>query len=159
VDIFLLRTSITEGPDTVPEAMRTLSLTGRQLVRAIGTRIHDKASELDRVVMAPTPASVQTAELFAERVDYLGVLEVMPSLAGAAPPQVISPLILERGSSVLVVADEPALSALGAFLAGRPSFPLHVHAQVSLIRILAGDRRPEWFWRPDALAPAPLLLA
>ena len=47
--------------------------------------------------------------------------------------------------SVPVVADEPGLSALGAFLVGRTSFPPGVPAQLSAIH----DRAPVWYQRPD----------
>jgi phosphohistidine phosphatase SixA len=148
VDIFLLRSSIAEGG--------ALSLEGRQIVRALGNklRLSDEPS-FDRMLTSPVPAAVQTAELFADRLDYVGVIELLPSLSGNAPPQVIAPLLLARGTSIVVVGDEPELSALGAFLIGRPTFPPLVHAQVSLIR----ERKPEWFLRPGEMERRVLLVA
>lgn len=109
----------------------------------------------DRILVSPLAAAVQTAELFADRVDYVGAIEVLPGLAGNVPPQVIAPLLLERGASIVVVADEPELSALGAFLVGRPTFPPLLHAQVSVIR----DRKPAWCLRPGDMARSLLLVA
>lgn len=127
------------------------------MVRALGNRIRlNEEPAFDRVVTSPAPAAVQTAELFADRVDYVGLVEVLAALSSGVPPQVVAPLLLAgAASSVLVVGDEPALSALGAFLVGRPTFPPLVPSQVSLIR----DRRPAWCWRPGETGRSQLLVA
>jgi phosphohistidine phosphatase SixA len=158
VDVYLLRTSLAaDDSPGVPEAHRFLSLEGRQIVRAIGNRVRlDEEPSFDCVLTSPLAAAVQTAELFADRVDYVGVIDVLPALANNVPPQVITPMLLGRGAStMLVVGDEPALSALGAFLVGRPTFPPLLHGQVSVIR----DRQPAWCMRPGELAKSLLLVA
>lgn len=157
MDIYLLRTSSrVEAATGAADAPRGLSLEGRRLVRALATKLRDpEPPSFDRVLTSPDPAAVQTAELFAERLDHVGLVEVLPSLAGGVPPHVLAPVILERGAAVLVVADEPALSELGAFLVGRPTFPPPVPAQVSVIR----DRQPAWCLRPGELGRAQLLVA
>ncbi|AKU98872.1 hypothetical protein AKJ09_05536 [Labilithrix luteola] len=161
MEIFLLRTSLTaddsrSASSATNESHRYLSLEGRQLVRAIGNKLRlSDEPNFDRIMTAPNPAAVQTSELFADRVDYVGAIEVLPSLATGVPPQVAAPLVLSRGNTVLVVADEPVLSTLGAFLIGRTTFPPLVHAQVSVIR----DRQPAWFLRPGEIGRAPLLVA
>lgn len=149
MDIYLLRSSIPEGGH--------LSLEGRQVVRAIGNRLRlDEEPAFDCVLTSPLATAVQTAELFADRVDYVGVIETLPALSNNVPPQVIAPMLLARGaSSMLIVGDEPALSALGAFLVGRPTFPPLLHAQVSMIR----DRQPAWCMRPGEVGKSLLLVA
>lgn len=148
MDIFLLRSSLAEGG--------SLSLEGRQIVRALGNKLRlTEEPSFDRMISSPEPAAVQTAELFADRLDYIGVVEVLPTLSGNAPPQIVAPLLLARGASIVVIGDEPTLSALGAFLIGRPTFPPLVHAQVSVIR----DRKPEWCLRPGDLERRSLLVA
>jgi phosphohistidine phosphatase SixA len=148
MDIFLLRSSIAEGG--------SLSLEGRQIVRALGNKLRlTEEPSFDRMITSPAPAAVQTAELFADRLDYIGVIEVLPTLSGNAPPQIVAPLLLARGTSIVVVGDEPTLSALGAFLIGRPTFPPLVHSQVSVIR----DRKPEWCLRPGDMERRNLLVA
>lgn len=157
MEIFLLRTSlVADDSPTTGESHRYLSLEGRQLVRAIGNklRLSDEPS-FDRIMAAPSPAAVQTSELFADRVDYVGAVEVLPSLATGVPPQIAAPLVLSRGNSVVVVADEPVLSTLGAFLIGRTTFPPLVHGQISVIR----DRQPAWFLRPGEIGRGTLLVA
>ena len=101
------------------------------------------------------PAAVQTAELFAERTEFTGVIEVLPSLASNVPAEVVAPLLLARGPSVVVVGDEPFLSAIGAFLIGRPTFPPPLRGQISVIE----DRKPAWCLRPGELAKSLLLVA
>lgn len=150
-----MRTSAGED-EQKPERARFLSLEGRRIVRALGNKI--KMTEepvFDRVVVSPSPASVQTAELFADRVDYVGMIEVLPELETGVPAQVAAPIILARGERVLVVTDEPSLSMLGAFLVGRPTFPPLQRGQVSVIV----DRAPAWCLRPGDLARSLLLVA
>jgi phosphohistidine phosphatase SixA len=133
-----------------------LSLEGRQIVRALGTRFRlNEELSFDRFLTATTPGAVQTAELFADRVDYVGEVAALPALDGRVPPAVLAPRVLEGGGSVVVVGDEPDLSALGAFLVGRPTFPPLVHAQVSIVE----DRRPAYAYRPGETGRALLLVS
>jgi len=157
VDIFLLRSSIAaDDSPAVNEAHRHLSIEGRQLIRALGNKLRlSEEPSFDLIFTSPHATATQTAELFADRTDYVGVIEVMPALAGGVPPQVIAPLLLSRGSSIVVVGDEPSLSNLGAFLVGRPTFPPLLHAQVSVIR----DRQPAWCLRPGETTRSLLLVA
>jgi phosphohistidine phosphatase SixA len=156
VDIFLLRSSLAIDDAALPDAHRHLSLEGRQIIRALGNKLRlTEEPSFDRILTSPLPAAMQTAELFADRVDYVGLIEVLPALSNNVPPQVIAPLLLARGSSIVVVGDEPSLSSLGAFLLGKPTFPPLAHAQVSVIR----DRQPAWCLRPGDLGRQLLLVA
>jgi phosphohistidine phosphatase SixA len=154
--IYLVRSSIT-ADDSLPETHRFLSLEGRQIIRAIGNKIRlTEEPSFDRFITSPLPAAVQTAELFADRTDYIGQVEVLPLLGALTPPSVIAPILLRDGSNAIaVVADEPVLATLGAFLVGRPTFPPSVHAQVSVIE----DRRPGWCLRPGEMGRSLLLVA
>ena len=146
MDLALLRVALTDGDH--------LSAEGRQVIRALGNRIRlNEEPSFDRFVTSPHPAAVQTAELFADRVDYVGVIEVLPALAGEIPPEVVAKQLVGRGESIVVCADEPFLSALGAFMIGRPSFPPLLHAQVSIIK----DRAPAWCFRPGETGRSLLL--
>jgi phosphohistidine phosphatase SixA len=149
MDVYLLRTSLTDDGSH-------LSAEGRRIVRALGNKLRlDDEPSFDRFVVSPDVPAAQTAELFADRTDYVGVVEVLPTLIASTPPEVVVPILLRAGSSIVVVADEPVLATLGAFLVGRPTFPPAVHAQVSLIK----DRRPEWALRPGESARSLLLIA
>lgn len=154
--VYLVRSSLVAETPGVPDAQRGLSLDGRQLVRAIGNKIRlTEEPSFDRFVTSPLPAAVQTAELFADRTDYVGVVETLPLLAADTPPSVIAAQLLARGSAIVVVADEPILASVGAFLVGRPTFPPAIHAQVSVIE----DRKPAWLLRPGELGRQLLLVA
>lgn len=149
MDLALLRASLATDEGH-------LSLEGRQVIRALGNRIRlNEEPTYDRFVTSPHPAAVQTAELFADRVDYIGVIEVLPALSGSVPPDVVAKQLLARGESIVVVGDEPFLSALGAFLIGRPTFPPLVHSQLSVIK----DRTPAWCFRPGEVGRSQLLVA
>jgi phosphohistidine phosphatase SixA len=142
-----------------------LTLQGRQQIRAIGSKVHKAfAPNYTLVVSGADPACLQSAELFADRTSYLGVIEVWKELALGVPSALQARLVVERakGSSasavsacVLMVGEEPWLSELGAALIGRLTFPQPMHAQLCAIE----DSRPAWFLRADAEAPAPLLVA
>ena len=126
------------------------------MIRALGNKLRlSEEPSFDLMFTSPHATATQTAELFADRTDYVGVIEVLPALAGNVPPQVIAPLLLSRGSSIVIVGDEPWLSNLGAFLVGRPTFPPLLHAQVSVIR----DRQPAWCLRPGDTTRSQLLVA
>lgn len=149
MDLALLRASLATDEGH-------LSLEGRQVIRALGNRIRlNEETAFDRFVTSPLPAAVQTAELFADRVDYIGEVEVIVALAGSVPPEVVAKQLLARGENIVVVGDEPFLSALGAFLIGRPTFPPLLHAQVSVIK----DRKPAWCFRPGETGRSLLLVA
>jgi phosphohistidine phosphatase SixA len=151
MDVFLLRTSLVDAGTSY------LSAEGRRIVRALGNKLKlsDEPS-FDRFFVSSEPAAVQTAELFADRTDYIGVIETSALLADTKTPgEVVVKHLLERGSSIVVVADEPILATVGAFLIGRPTFPPAVAAQISFIR----ERKPEWFLRPGEIGRQVLLVA
>jgi phosphohistidine phosphatase SixA len=146
MNVILLRAALADGAH--------LSSDSRQIVRAIGNKLRNlDEPNFDRFVVSPLPAAIQTAELFADRVDYVGVIEVLPSLANEIPPQIIVPILLARGASIVVVGDEPYLSSLGAFLIGRPTFPQLQPAQLSCIE----NRQPAWCLRAGELGKSQLL--
>lgn len=158
MDVYLVRSSlVVDDSPEVPAPNRYLSAEGRQILRAIGNKLRlTEEPSFDRVITSPLAAAVQSAELFADRVDYVGVIEVLPTLAAAsAPASVIASSILERGQTVAVIADEPVLASVGAFLVGRPTFPPALHAQVSFVR----DRTPVWCLKPGESGRSQLLVA
>jgi phosphohistidine phosphatase SixA len=148
--VFLVRTSSPEIGES------HLSLAGRQLVRAVANKLRlDDSPNVDRVVVSPDPAAIQTAELFADRLDYVGAIEVSNSLLPNVPAEIAAQLLMTRGETIVVVADEPTLSSLGAFLVSRPTFPQLDRAQVSAIE----DRKPTFYLRANTLARLPLNVA
>lgn len=158
MQIHLVRTSLAET-DAVPEAHRFLSLEGRRLVREVGNRLRlNEEPSFDRIVTSPMAAAVQTAELFADRVDFIGTVDVLPALGANVPAEVLAPKLLAllgQAESIAIVTDEPLLASLGAFFIGRPTFPPAVHGQVSVIV----DRKPAYCMRPGEVGRSLLLVA
>ncbi|MBE7448877.1 MAG: histidine phosphatase family protein [Kofleriaceae bacterium] len=103
--------------------VRWLSARGREAARGLARLLREQAVALDAVVSSPLPRALQTAELVAAGLDFLGVVEALPELAPGRHPRRAAEALPARGQAVLVVGHEPTISALGAFLLGRRSFP------------------------------------
>ncbi len=125
--------------DAVPEddagsdRDRWLSPRGREAARILGRLLREQRLDLDAIVCSPLPRAVQTAELLAQSLDYLGHIASWRCLEPSAHPRIASGQIAAAGASVLVVGHEPSISAIGAFLMGRPSFPPFRTAQCCAI--------------------------
>ncbi len=105
------------------DEVRWLSARGREAARVLARLLREQGVELDAVVTSPLPRATQTAELVANGLDFLGVVEVLPELAPGCHPRRAAEELPARGRAVLVVGHEPTISSLGAYLLGRPSFP------------------------------------
>ena len=99
----------------------------------------------DAIVASPLPRAVQTAELLAAMLDHLDPIATRRCLEPSAHPRVAAGEIATLGGAVIVVGHEPSISALGAFLLGRPSFPPFRTAQCCALE----DRKPTWTARSD----------
>lgn len=102
---------------------RWLAARGREQVRVLGRLLREQNVAIDAMLSSPLPRAVQTAELIANAIDWLGVIESHRSLEPSAQPSVAAREIMAAGSAVIVVGHEPSISALGAHFLGRPSFP------------------------------------
>lgn len=112
---------------------RWLSPGGREAARVLGRLLREQAVVPDAILSSPLPRAVQTAELLAGGLEYLGTVAALRCLEPAAQPRVAGGAIQSAGSSVVVVSHEPAISALGAFLLGAPAFPQFRTAQCCAI--------------------------
>jgi phosphohistidine phosphatase len=137
--------------DAVPEddagsdRDRWLSPRGREAARVLGRLLRDQRIEVGAVVCSPLPRAVQTAELIAAMLDYIGAIRSLRCLEPAAHPRIACTEIAAAGSAVLVVGHEPSISSIGAFLMGRPSFPPFRTAQCCAIE----DGKPTFTARAD----------
>jgi len=102
---------------------RWLSLRGRESARVLARLLREQRVELDAIVSSPLPRAVQTAELVADGLDYLGAIETMRALAPGAQPRVAASLLSTRGEAIAVFGHEPGISMLGALIVGLPAFP------------------------------------
>jgi phosphohistidine phosphatase SixA len=125
---------------------RWLSPRGREAARILGRLLREQAVAIDAIVASPLPRAVQTAELIAAALDYLEPIATWRCLEPSAHPRVAAGELGALGGTTLVVGHEPAISSLGAFLLGRPSFPSFRTAQCCAIE----NGKPTWTARADA---------
>lgn len=155
-----MRIYLVRHGDAVPEEDagsdrdRWLSPRGREAARVLGRLLREQAVAPDVILSSPLPRAVQTAELLAASLDYLGPVSSLRCLEPAAQPRIASAAILAAGSSVIVVSHEPAISTLGAFLLGVPAFPQFRTAQCCAIE----DRKPTFTARADLAQILPLFV-
>ena len=125
--------------------VRGLRAMGRDHARVLGRLLREQRVEPDVILSSPLPRAVQTAELLAQALDYIDVVTSLRCLEPSAHPRVAANAVLAAGANVIVVSHEPAVSSLGAFLLGRPSFPQFRTAQCCAIE----DGKPTFTARAD----------
>lgn len=124
-----MRIYLVRHGDAVPEEDagsdrdRWLSPRGREAARILGRLLREHHVAPDTIVCSPLPRAVQTAELLAASLDYIGAISSWRCLEPSAMPRIAATQIGAAGTNVLVVGHEPSISSLGAYLLGRPSFP------------------------------------
>jgi phosphohistidine phosphatase len=147
----VVRIYLVRHGDAVPEEDagsdrdRWLSARGREAARVLGRLLREQGLSPDAIVSSPLPRAVQTAELLAQALDYLGPITSRRCFEPSAHPRVASQEIASAGAAVIVVSHEPAVSALGAFLLGLPAFPSFRTAQCCAIE----DGKPTFTARAD----------
>ncbi len=110
-----------------------MSARGREATRILGRLLREQSVVPDVILCSPLPRAVQTAELLAASIDYLGTIASRRCFEPSAHPRVGASEISDAGRSVLVVGHEPSISTLGAFLLGIPAFPQFRTAQCCAI--------------------------
>ena len=124
---------------------RWLNARGREHARVLSRLLREQNVAPDAILASPLPRAVQTAELIAAGLDYLAPIASLRCLEPAAQPHVAAREVLAAGAAVMVVGHEPSISALGAHLLGRPSFPPFRTAQCCAIE----DGKPTFLARGD----------
>ena len=130
-----MRIYLVRHGDAIPEEEagsdrdRWLSMRGREAARVLGRLLREQGVTPDAIVTSPLPRAVQTAELVAAGLDYLGDIHSLRCLEPSGQPRVAAQAIHAAGAAVVVVSHEPIISALGAFLVGAPGFPQFRTAQ------------------------------
>lgn len=148
VKIYLVRHAAATSPGPgISDAHRFLTRAGRDSCRAVGRMLREADIEFDAIVTSPLVRAVQTAELLADAVNYVGEIASHTAFTPGAHPKIAVEEILSRGSSVAVVGHEPCQSNLAAFIVGRPGFAPFRLGQMCLFE----DRAPIWKIHPEAL--------
>ena len=112
---------------------RWLSARGRDAARGLARLLREQHVALDAVIASPLPRAVQTAELVATGLDFLGPIEIEPGLAPGFHPRGVVDRLPRRGQAIAIVGHEPSISAITALLLGQPSFPAFRTAQCCAI--------------------------
>ena len=153
--VFLIRHADAVSEDVAgSDEDRWLSPRGREAARGLARLLREQKIELDAIVSSPLPRAVQTAELVADGLDYLGSIETWRALAPGAHPRRAAGELPARGASVAVVGHEPGISALGALILGLPAFPQLRTAQCCAIE----DGAPTFTARADLMAVSALFV-
>lgn len=146
--IYLIRhAQAVSASSTLPDPNRYLSAEGRQTARGVGRTLRTEEIEFDAIIASPLVRAVQTAELIADAVDFLGVIETTSALVPGAQPPPAAELLAGKGGAVAAVGHEPLLSILGAFLLAREGFPPLRPGQVCLIE----NGEPKWSLNPEVM--------
>jgi len=124
---------------------RWLTPRGREAARVLARLLREQRIEPDAILCSPLPRAVQTAELLAAGLDYLGSISSLRCFEPGAQPRIGAGEVSAAGASVVVVGHEPSISGLGAFLLGRPAFPQFRTAQCCAIEL----GKPTWTARSD----------
>ena len=111
----------------------------------LGRLLREQGVAPDTIMTSPLPRAVQTAELLATSLDFLGTISSRRCFEPSAHPRVAAQELMGAGGAVLVVSHEPAVSTLGAFLLGLPAFPSFRTAQCCAIE----DGKPTFTARAD----------
>ena len=155
-----MRIYLVRHGDAVPEEDagsdrdRWLSPRGREAARILGRLLRETRVEPDAIVSSPLPRAVQTAELIAQMIDYIGHIESWRCLEPSAHPRIAAGQLQTVGASLIVVGHEPSISSLGAFILGRPSFPPFRTAQCCAIE----HGKPTFTARADLAQILPLFV-
>lgn len=135
----------------LPDPQRHLSAHGRQVCRGVGRLLRQTGVSFDVVLTSPLVRAVQTAELVAEAVGYLGVIEARAAFMPGADPAAAAAEILAHAGSVAVFSHEPTVSTLVGFLAGQPGFAPFLPAQVCCLEERQPVCRLVWKIHPEAM--------
>jgi phosphohistidine phosphatase len=148
VKIYLIRhAQAFPASSSVPDTSRYLSAEGRQTARAVGRTLRTEEIEFDAILTSPLVRAVQTAELIADAVDFLGVIEATSGLLPSAQARPAAELFAGKGEAVAAIGHEPLMSALGAVLLAREGFPPLRPGQVCLIE----NGEPKWSLNPEVM--------
>jgi phosphohistidine phosphatase len=162
MDLFLIRhAKAADGSLYASDGNRPLSADGRRAALDVGESMARHGCKLDVLVTSPLVRAVETAELVAVSIGYLGALDVSDALLPEAGPDEM----LERGlgphasaARVALVGHLPSMGSLLSRLLGRGGLSLSKGAVVR-IEWTPQTRKAQLVWvvTPRRLDPVPSL--
>jgi phosphohistidine phosphatase len=146
VGILLVRhaEAVEEQPGS-DDAGRWLSARGRAQAREVAHALSQKGLALRQFVASPRVRAVQTAELFAQVLGFLGEVEVLPTLSYTEPPERAASALAKLGAARHVAAfgHMPTIAGIASRLCATP------HPGLSLAQALWIDEgRVVWSLAP-----------
>ena len=124
---------------------RWLSARGRAQAREVAQAVSQKGITLSHFVVSPRVRAVQTGELFAQALGFLGEIEVLPTLSYTEPPERAARALagLAETRHVAAFGHMPTLAGIASRLSGGP------HPGLSLAEALWIDEgRVVWSLAP-----------
>lgn len=145
--VYIIRhaSAVQEGPG-ISDEMRYLTQSGREDCRVVARLLREEGHSFEAVFTSPLVRAVQTAELIADGVDFLGEVRSFFGLRPGSHPRAVAEEVNKVGGSVCLVGHAPDVSNIGAYLVGQPGFVPFRTGQVCLIE----NGAPVWKLRADA---------
>ena len=133
-----------------PDAMRTLSPSGRKNMYKTAQRLVQEAANISQVISSPFARAIQTAEILISQLDWETPLTVTDKIL-AFPPDTLETLseylatTQSNNSTIVVVGHQPTLSLLAALLLKQPNATIPFSTgQATLITEEAKQIKLEW---------------
>ena len=152
--LVLMRHGKSGYPPGVWDHDRPLADRGIREAALAGEWMSDDGLNVDMTLCSTATRTRQT--LMRTGVDAPTIF--IDDIYGGSPFEILEAIrihVPHDAATVLVVGHEPGISALGAHLVGRPSFPPFRPGQVTLIE----DGVARWSLSPDRLEIEPILVA
>lgn len=121
--LYLLRHGIAlpHGTPEVPDDERPLTPKGERRLRQVGRGLRRLGLKLDRIVTSPLPRARQTAEIVAEELGVVDLLEDADALRADRDASLIRDWVLNRSEAkLMLVGHNPSLTDLVGLLIGSP---------------------------------------
>jgi phosphohistidine phosphatase len=119
MEIYLLRHGIADGGRPGGrDSDRELTAEGREKLRRVLKRAHQAGVRPGLILASPYRRALQTAEIAAEILEYLGEIVKTQTLVPDGSPQDVWDEICSRRTeaAILLASHEPLMSSMAAFL-------------------------------------------
>ena len=114
-DLYIMRHGIAVAPGTpgIPDDERPLTSKGEKRMRQVARGLRRLDLKLDRIATSPLPRAYRTAEILAEELNAVNLVEAINALRAGAAATAIQRWLRERTEDrLMVVGHNPALTDL-----------------------------------------------
>lgn len=116
--IIVRHAAAVERTAEIPEEQRYLTPEGRAYFRKTARTMLKRGVEPSLILTSPLVRAVQTADILAEALDYIGPVQVTEELSPGFDPAALRKLLdtFRQADELVLVGHEPDLSGVVAFL-------------------------------------------